>query len=137
MKPPKKRTKSASAALEDNVLVELGFYGPFCNVNSGMGWVGSTQFRNGVVTIKNPRPFRGMPTGHPDSVGGVVIEITPEMVGRKVMIYAAIESKSGTGRLSKEQGEYIDSIKKQGGISGVARDPQDVHHIIDDYKRNK
>lgn len=53
--------------------------------------------------------------GVPDIVG-----VTP--TGR----FLAIEVKTKTGRVSKEQKAFIERIESQGGIAFVARDIQDV-----------
>ena len=100
-------------------------------VNVGLAWIGDkiSQTENSI-TLKNPRPFRAGVKGISDSVGFVPVEITPEMVGRKLPVFLAIESKSGSGRLSTEQRAYIQMVRSFGGRAGVSRNDSDTAKII-------
>lgn len=44
--------------------------------------------------------------------------------------FLAIEVKKPEGRLRKEQRQFLDIIRKNGGIAGVARYPSDVKKIL-------
>jgi hypothetical protein len=63
----------------------------------------------------------GLVKGSSDLIGWTAIEITPEMVGRKVAVFTACEVKSERGRVSKEQQNFIDQVNAQGGVAFVAR----------------
>jgi hypothetical protein len=83
--------------------------------NSGFGWTGTSIKKGDILIIKNPRPFRGMPPGWPDLCGWRTVEITPDMVGKRVAVFYAVEVKA-TGRLSKIQKSMQILIEKMGGI---------------------
>lgn len=84
--------------------------------NSGMGWTGKSVKKGDITAIKNARPFHGMPGGWPDLSGWTEIIITPEMVGKKVAVFTAVEVKTGQLKLSGEQNKFKDLIERMGGI---------------------
>ena len=45
-------------------------------------------------------------------------------------IFFAIEVKTPKGRTSKEQDAFINRVREQGGIAGVARCPQDALDLL-------
>jgi hypothetical protein len=63
-------------------------------------------------------------------IGWTEKEITPEMVGRKVAIFTALEVKTPTGRASKEQINFIRVVREAGGIAGIARDGEEGLRIV-------
>lgn len=75
--------------------------------------------------------------GGSDLIGVSSITITPEMVGRTFGVFTAIEVKTKTGRATKEQIKFIEAIKKQGGIAGIARDNLDAARLIEDFKHGR
>ena len=85
--------------------------------NSGMGWTGKSVKKGDVTLIKNARPFHGMPEGFPDLAGWTEIEITPDMVGRKIAVFTTVEVKA-TGKINPEskQGKFRDLILRMGGL---------------------
>lgn len=84
--------------------------------NSGMGWTGKSVKKGDITAIKNARPFHGMPEGWPDLSGWTEIIITPEMVGKKVAVFTAVEVKTGKLKLSGEQNKFKNLIERMGGI---------------------
>ncbi len=103
--------------------------GLFFRANVGRAWTGSECLRlpNGDMLIKNPRPFTsGLPAGFSDLVGIVPHDTPAGIFGR----FCAIEVKSKTGRISAQQQNFIDAIKKNGGMAGVARCVDDALEII-------
>lgn len=58
--------------------------------------------------------------------GSDLIGITPK--GR----FVAIEVKTATGRISPDQQNFIDFVRRNGGIAGVARSVADYKRIISD-----
>ena len=108
-------------------------------VNTGRGWTGNRIQKNpnGSITIYDPRPFStGTPAGFSDGVGWHTVTITPDMVNQKVAIFTAIEAKTPTGRVSKDQQNFIDRVKEAGGIAGVARSAEDAVKLLD-MSRNR
>ena len=88
-------------------------------INSGMGWVGQIiKKTDSMLLMKNPRPFYGAPTGWADLCGWETIEITEEMIGKKVAIFTFEEIKT-SGKLSSDQKKFKNIIKKMGGIFRV------------------
>lgn len=61
-----------------------------------------------------------------DLIGLTVVTITPEMVGRKVAVFTAVECKeeswkpSPTDKREAAQRAFIDWVKANGGIAGFA-----------------
>jgi hypothetical protein len=87
-------------------------------INAGMGWAGQVTRKGRFVVIDNPRPFHGAPDGFPDLCGWTTVEITPDMVGRRVAVFTAEEVKA-TGELSPGQERFRDVIIRMGGIHRV------------------
>ncbi len=73
-----------------------------------------------------------------DEIGGTPIVITPEMVGKTVFVFTSIEVKkegwnyAGTDR-EEAQKNWIDLIKKRGGIAGFAASVDQYKKIVNDY----
>ena len=98
--------------------------------NTGFAWQGVSTVHDrsrGVLTLRNPRPIRfGLAEGSSDRVGLLSIVITPEMVGKKIAVFTAVECKSERGRTSKEQENFLGVIERAGGIAFVAKTAADV-----------
>ena len=105
------------------------------------GLTGDTHlFRNNVGTARTATGSVvkfGLCKGSSDLIGWTTIEITPEMVGRTVAVFTAIEVKSATGRASKEQKNFIKSIHRCGGIAGVARSLDDAVNVVESFINEK
>lgn len=91
--------------------------------NTGTGWQGKTERgKFGALIIREPRPLdAGLCKGSADLIGWRSIVITPDMVGRRVAIFAAVEVKARSGRLTAEQRAFLEAVWRAGGIAGVAR----------------
>ncbi len=97
------------------------------------------SLRGGVLR-KNPRGTAGyMPPGMPvgltyplilDEIGYVSLVITPQMVGRRVAVFMAIEDKTKTGVASDEQKDAIKDLLAAGAIAGVSRSVEDSEAIL-------
>jgi VRR-NUC domain len=68
--------------------------------------------------------------GMSDLIGYRSITVTPEMVGTKIAVYAAVEVKSSQGRFRDGQLEFLDMVRAAGGIAGVARSLHDARSIL-------
>lgn len=97
-------------------------------MNTGLAWVGSRTVNNpdGSLTIFDPRPFKAGVKGMSDATGWITVIVTPDMVGQKVAVYAAMEVKQGSGRLSPDQRAFGDAVIQAGGRFVVAREDADV-----------
>jgi len=91
---------------------------------------GCSIFRNnsGVHKTEDGRFIRygvGSPGGS-DLIGWKSVTITPDMVGKKVAVFTAIEVKTPTGRITQEQQNFIVAVNRAGGIGFVARSADDA-----------
>lgn len=100
---------------------------------SGMGPAGVSKLSDNSILMKAARPIgmgytnpRGeIVTGVSDLNGWTTIEITPEMVGKKIAVYTSIETKrTKGGRTSADQEAWIQKVTEAGGIAFVANNAQ-------------
>lgn len=94
--------------------------------------------RRGMVRLPNGGmfPYGLGPNGFPDDVGPTPVLITPEMVGRTVGVFTAIEAKTDEGVVEEHQLACIEALRDLGCIAGVARNAEDCERIFNDW-RNK
>ena len=72
--------------------------------------------------------------GLSDLAGWTDVVITPEMVGRRVPVFTAIETKeSGGGRRRENQINFVQQVQKSGGIAGFAASEQQANEIIESW----
>lgn len=100
--------------------------------NVGEAWTGTLAANNlNRVIIEDARRFRsGLPIGFPDLFGFRTIEITPEMVGKKVAVFAFIEVKKPGGRTSKAQEKMHTFLRNAGAVGGVARSAKEAIELL-------
>lgn len=100
--------------------------------NVGTGWTGDvTRNRDGSITIRNPRPLHaGLAPGSADLIGWRPVEITPEMVGQTVAVFASVETKAKRGRVQAGQANWAEAVAVAGGMSGIARTDADLDRIL-------
>ena len=99
--------------------------------------LGLRLFRNncGVAFNRENIPIRfGLCPGSSDLIGFTQVKITESMVGENVAIFTAIEVKSQTGKLSKEQAAFLANIDAVGGIAVLARSESDLIEAIKKYR---
>ena len=85
----------------------------------------------GVLRDQQGRPVRfGLCEGSADLIGYTTVEITPDMVGQRIAVFAAVEVKSATGRLTPAQRAFLDHIQAAGGRAGIARSIEDAKRIL-------
>ena len=110
--------------------------GTLFRANVGQGWTGKVQRMHmtpdtNTILLVNPRPFStGLPVGFPDLFGFVPVTITPDMVGRQVAVFAAVEVKQKTGRVSVKQRDMLAFLQRQGARAGIARSVDDAARIL-------
>ena len=86
--------------------------------------LGVKIFRNNVGTLRDERGryvSYGLCVGSSDLIGWFPTVVTPQMVGRKVAIFIAIEIKTETGVATFEQYQFIQAVNRDGGIGFIAR----------------
>lgn len=108
--------------LQRAIMVALSEAG--CTVwrnNTGQAYAGRViHSSGGVVTLASASPIVfGLCVGSADIIG-----IAPG--GR----FLAVEVKTATGRVSREQQLFIDAVNAAGGVAGIARSVQDALKII-------
>ena len=110
--------------------------GTLFRANVGQGWAGKVQRMHltpdtNTILLVNPRPFStGLPVGFPDLFGFVPVTITPDMVGQEIAVFAAVEVKQKTGRVSAKQRDMMAFLQKHGARAGVARSVDDAVRIL-------
>lgn len=114
--------------------------------NSGKAWLSgggsARKMPDGSVVVPFGRPVGlGLAMVNGDTVPGLAdltgwteVVITPEMVGKRVAVVTGIETKrSSGGKKSENQVNFIEQVRKAGGIAGFADSIQQAHEIIDSY----
>jgi hypothetical protein len=108
--------------------------------NTGQGWIGRSRrlapgeryvASGGEVLIHDARPLHaGLFVGSGDLIGWRSIEVTPEMVGRRIATFVSLETKSAKGRSSKEQVNWHDQVNGAGGIALVCKSADDLSKAL-------
>ena len=100
--------------------------------NVGEAWTGTLAANNlNRIIIEDARRFRsGLPIGFPDLFGFRTIEITPEMIGKKVAVFAFIEVKKPGGRTSIAQEKMHTFLHNAGAVGGVARSAKEAIELL-------
>lgn len=97
----------------------------------GFGFQGSDfTVRNGRVVSGVARPVTfGLCPGSGDLIGLQSVIVTPEMTGRRVALFTSIEVKDKK-KPTTEQQNFAAMVAELGGISGVARSPEEAFLIV-------
>lgn len=122
----------SEAKIQNQIRLALAPHGSYFRANVGTGWRGREYVKMGRdILIKECVPLStGLPPGFSDLFGATPVTITPDMVGQTLPVFTAIEVKSPTGRLRKEQKTFLTHMETIGAYSGVARSPDDAYKII-------
>jgi hypothetical protein len=67
--------------------------------------------------------------GTSDKIGLRSVVVTPEMVGRRLAVFAAVEEKD-LGRATPAQLQFIARIQELGGLAGVAHNVAEAQAIL-------
>lgn len=90
--------------------------------NVAKAWVGIYAGRSadGTVVLKNARPLHaGLCVGSADLIGFT-------SSGK----FLAIEVKTETGRATPEQLNFLETVRRFGGIAGIARSVEDAKGLL-------
>lgn len=79
-----------------------------------------------IITIGSP--------GMADSLGVVMVTITPEMVGKQVGVAISAEYKQPGKHPSKDQIRWGDAFRKRGGVHRVIRSAAEMLQLVSDVK---
>lgn len=115
--------------LENEINKNLKINQRLWSANSGKAYQGQLVKVNGRQALINLRVFTGMDTGFPDMVGFESIEITHDMVGKKVAVFVGSEIKASKGeKLSKKQIDFKNLLIKMGGIHREHRPKETIEN---------
>lgn len=112
--------------------------------NVGTGWSGhatritagnvravAQTLRPGDVVIRNGRPLHaGLCVGSSDLIGYRSEIITPERVGQRLAVFAAVEVKAPRRGPTPEQTRFIERVIVAGGRAGIARSETEAQAIM-------
>lgn len=112
--------------------------------NIGIGWAGSPVYKvhrvetvtlhPGDVVVRHARPLHaGLCEGSSDAVGWQSIEITPDLIGKRIAVFVALEAKALRGRLSEEQSHFLAAVRDAGGIGICARSTDEALKELSEY----
>jgi hypothetical protein len=109
--------------IQRRIMMALSSAGHTCWRNeTGRFWSGKVIHKeNSSVTLANAAMIPvGLCLGSSDLIG------IQAGTGR----FFAIEVKTATGRASKEQTNFVNHVKKMGGIAGIARSEQEALELL-------
>lgn len=101
--------------------------------------IGARLFRNNrglFYTMAGNKVRAGLEAeGASDCIGFIPVVITPEMVGKKVAVFFAVEVKhtqwkKPTTETEEKQAKFIDIISKNGGIAFFCNDAEKIGEKI-------
>lgn len=100
--------------------------------NVGEAWTGTLAASQlNRIVIEDARRFRsGLPIGFPDLFGFRTVTVTPEMVGRKLAVFAFLEVKKPGGRTSKAQEKMHAFLHEAGAVGGIARSAEEAVTLL-------
>lgn len=139
---------AAENTVQRQIWLALGRVSRLFRLNTGKAWLSSLgpagvhRLKDGSIHIEAPRPIAlglGLPNGDPlvgasDLIGWTTVEITPEMVGRRVAVFTAVETKrTKGGKASEDQINFVEQVKQAGGIAGIANGELLAKGIIDEW----
>lgn len=101
------------------------------------GREGAVNVRPGDVVVYQARRVRaGLCVGSSDLIGWRSLVVTPEMVGKRIAVFSAIECKADDGRVSDEQENFIEQVRHAGGIALVSTDVAETVSAVEQWRGN-
>lgn len=100
--------------------------------------VGARLLRNqvGKYELKDGRWLTsGLAVGSSDLIGWTPVTITPEMIGRAIAVFTAIEVKAPRGVSSEEQRAFVRAVTAAGGLAGFAKSIDQALAILESVKK--
>lgn len=95
---------------------------------------GATTWRNNVGVAVYPDGSRvryGLCPGSSDLIGLVPVVVTPDMVGRTLAVFVAVETKTPDGQRRAKQRNFIRAVREAGGRAGFATTPEEAVAIAE------
>jgi len=95
---------------------------------AGNGFMGTViDYTGGAAMLANARRVTfGLCEGASDLIGIQRVKVTPEMVGKDIGVFVAIEVKSDRGRPTREQTAFINMVNNFGGVGVVAKSVEEA-----------
>jgi hypothetical protein len=115
--------RANETALIKKIRMDHQPHGRLFRNNVGTGWAGRVIRVPDGVLIRNPRPLRaGLVKGSSDLIGWTEVEITPDMVGRRVAIFTAVEAKTPNDTVREDQANFLTVVANAGGVAREVRE---------------
>jgi hypothetical protein len=92
-------------------------------------------FRNNSGKLPDPRTGRWVQfgvasPGGSDLIGWRTITVKPEHVGQQLAVFTALEIKTENGRATDAQRNFLQTVRRAGGIAGIVRSVPDALRIV-------
>ena len=98
----------------------------------GRGAVRLWRNNTGALVDQQGRFVRfGLCKGSSDLIGLRSLEITPEMVGKRLAQFVALEVKTESGTVSTEQRAFLRLVQQLGGLGAVCRSIAQAQAVLD------
>ncbi len=98
----------------------------------GRGAVRLWRNNTGALVDQQGRFVRfGLCKGSSDLIGLRSLEITPELVGRRIARFVALEIKTDSGSVSPEQRAFLQLVTQLGGVAAVCRSIEQAQAVLD------
>ena len=68
--------------------------------------------------------------GMSDALAVVEVEVTPEMVGKRVAVFTSCETKTATGGIREEQRNWQRFVNEAGGVAVIVRSLEDAENKL-------
>jgi hypothetical protein len=101
--------------------------------NVGAAWQGQpvgAVNRRRVVLLCPHRVVYGLAPGSSDLIGWRSVLVPPELVGRRIAIFTALEIKPPGETVPDHQGRFLDRAAAAGAIAGVAHSPAEARRLL-------
>ena len=103
-------------------------------IQIAVGEHGVRLFRNNcgqaITASGNVIRFGLANPGGSDLIGWVPVTITKDMIGSRVCVFTAIEVKRPRKKPTQAQADFIEAVKKAGGIAMVACSVEEVLSVL-------
>jgi hypothetical protein len=87
-------------------------------------------FRNNVGFDAHNKVRYGLVKGSSDLIGWKTINVTQDMVGKKIAVFTAIEVKKPGGRIRPDQKIFIDKVNTSGGIASICYSLEEAEKLL-------
>lgn len=83
---------------------------------------GPVHLNVGDWVVRNGRRTQfGLCVGSSDLIGWKTITVTPDMIGKRIAVFTALEVKTTSGSATPEQVQFVSAVANAGGMAGIVR----------------